>query len=42
MIKGASIKDIPCFELMIRNEPVFFKNRKSKELLALLAHNRQK
>ena len=36
------MKCFPCFELMIRNEPVFFKNRKSKELLALLAHNRQK
>lgn len=33
------IRCFPDFELMKDNEPVFFKNRKSKELLAYLVHN---
>ena len=33
------IRCFPDFEVLINGEPVFFKNKKSKELLAFLVHN---
>ena len=34
------IRCFPDFELFVSGQPVFFKNKKSRELLALLVHNR--